>query len=101
MLARRRTVTPSAVVRQIDAMEPDLGVAPFIRSTRALTLTDAGQRLHERAQRHLDEPADTHAEVAAFDGAVAVTLRIACLPAFGKRYVLPVIAALQAEHPAL
>lgn len=99
--ARRRAVTPSAVVRQIDALEEDLGVALFIRSTRALTLTDAGQRLHERAQRHLDELADTHAEVAAFDGSVSGTLRIACFPTFGKRYVLPVVAALQAEHTAL
>ncbi len=99
--ARRRAVTPSAVVRQIDALEEDLGVALLIRSTRALTLTDAGQRLHERALRHLDELADTHAEVAAFDGSVSGTLRIACFPTFGKRYVLPVVAALQAEHPAL
>lgn len=99
--ARRRAVTPSAIVRQIDALEEDLGVALLIRSTRALTLTDAGQRLHERALRHLDELADTHAEVAAFDGSVSGTLRIACFPTFGKRYVLPVVAALQAEHPDL
>lgn len=99
--ARRRAVTPSAIVRQIDALEEDLGVPLFIRSTRALTLTDAGQRLHERALRHLDELADTHAEVAAFDGSVSGPLRIACFPTFGRRYVLPVVAALQAEHPGL
>jgi len=99
--ARRRAVTPSAIVRQIDALEADLGVALLIRSTRALTLTDAGRRLHERAVQHLSELADTHAEVAAFDGSVSGTLRIACIPTFGKRYVLPVVAALQVEHPAL
>ncbi|MFT0858692.1 LysR substrate-binding domain-containing protein [Ancylobacter sp. G4_0304] len=99
--ARRRAVTPSAIVRQIDALEWDLGVALFIRSTRALTLTDAGRRLHERALRHLEELADTHAEVDAFDGSVSGTLRIACFPPFGRRYVLPVVAALQSEHPAL
>ena len=99
--ARRRAVTPSAIVRQIDALEEDLGVALLVRSTRALTLTDAGQRLHERALRHLEELADTHAEVAAFDGSMSCTLRIACLPTFGKRYVLPVVAALQAAHSAL
>lgn len=99
--ARRRAVTPSAIVRQIDALEADLGVALLIRSTRALVLTDAGRRLHERAQPLLDELADTHAEVAAFDGSVSGTLRIACFPTFGRRYVLPVVAALQAEHPAL
>ncbi|POR52453.1 LysR family transcriptional regulator [Bosea psychrotolerans] len=99
--ARRRAVTPSAIVRQIDTLEADLGVALLTRSTRALTLTDAGRRLHERALRLLDELADTHAEVAAFDGSVSGTLRVACFPTFGKRYVLPVVAALQAEHPAL
>ncbi|WP_332117991.1 LysR family transcriptional regulator [Azorhizobium caulinodans] len=99
--ARRRAVTPSAIVRQIDALERDLGVSLFIRSTRALTLTDAGQRLHERAVRHLDDLADTHAEIAAFEGSVTGTLRIACFPTFGKRYVLPVVVGLQAKHPAL
>lgn len=99
--ARRRAVTPSAVVRQIDALEAELGVVLLVRSTRALTLTDAGLRLHERAVRLLDEIADTHAEVSAFDGSVSGTLRIACFPTFGKRYVLPVAAALQAAHPAL
>ncbi|MEW6256763.1 MAG: LysR family transcriptional regulator [Pseudomonadota bacterium] len=99
--ARKRAVTPSAVVRQIDALEADLGVTLLIRSTRALVLTDAGRRLHDRAQPLLDELADTHAEVSAFEGSVSGTLRIACFPTFGRRYVLPVVAALQAEHPAL
>ncbi|MEK1900709.1 MAG: LysR family transcriptional regulator [Rhizobium sp.] len=99
--ARRRAVTPSAIVRQIDTLEEDLGVALLVRSTRALTLTDAGRRLHERALLLLDELTDTHAEIAAFDGSVSGTLRIACFPTFGKRYVLPVVAALQTEHLAL
>src|SRR6218665_3421813 len=89
--SRRRAVTPSAVVRQIDALEQDLGVTLLVRSTRALSLTDAGRHLFERAQRLLDDLADTHAEVAAFDSAVSGTLRIACFPTFGKRYVIPVL----------
>ncbi|RRN63940.1 LysR family transcriptional regulator [Caulobacter sp. 602-1] len=99
--ARRRGVTPSAIVRQIDALEHDLGVRVLVRSTRALATTDAGQRLFERGQRLVDDLVDVHAEVAAFDGAVAGTLRIACFPTFGKRYVLPVAGALMREHPRL
>ncbi|MDR3435595.1 LysR family transcriptional regulator [Telmatospirillum sp.] len=99
--SRKRAMTPSAIVRQIDTLEQDLGVALFIRSTRSLTLTDAGRRLYDRAIRLLDDLADTHAEVSAFDGSVSGTLRIACFPTFGKRYVLSVLAALEAEHPAL
>jgi DNA-binding transcriptional LysR family regulator len=99
--ARRRGQTPSATVRQIDALEHSLGVPLLVRSTRALTLTDAGERLFERAQPLLDELADTHAEVAAFDGAVAGTLRLACFPTFGKRYVIPALERVMAEHPQL
>jgi DNA-binding transcriptional LysR family regulator len=99
--SRRRAVTPSAVVRQIDALEQDLGVTLLVRSTRALSLTDAGRHLFERAQRLLDDLADTHAEVAAFDSAVSGTLRIACFPTFGKRYVIPVLASLAQQHPGL
>lgn len=99
--SRRRAVTPSAIVRQVDALEQDLGVPLLVRSTRALSLTDAGRHLFERAQRLLDDLADTHAEVAAFDSAVSGTLRIACFPTFGKRYVIPVLASLAQQHPSL
>lgn len=99
--SRRRAVTPSAVVRQIDALEQDLGVALLVRSTRAFSMTDAGRHLFERAQRLLDELADTHAEVAAFDSEVSGTVRIACFPTFGKRYVIPVLASLAQQYPRL
>ncbi len=99
--ARRRSVTPSAVVRQVDALEHDLGVSLLLRSTRALALTDAGQHLFTRAQRLLDDLADTRAAVAAFDGTVAGVLRIACFPTFGKRYVIPAVETLMAQHPRL
>ncbi|KHK03105.1 LysR family transcriptional regulator [Desulfovibrio sp. TomC] len=99
--ARDRAVTPSAIVRQINTLEQELGVPLLIRSTRSLTMTDAGQSLFERAKRLLDDLADAHAEVSAFHGLVAGTLRVACFPTFGKRYVLPVLAKLQAEYPSL
>jgi DNA-binding transcriptional LysR family regulator len=99
--SRRRALTPSAIVRQIDALEQDLGVPLLVRSTRALSLTDAGRYLFERAQRLLDDLADTHDEVAAFDSAVSGTLRIACFPTFGKRYVIPVLASLSRQYPNL
>lgn len=98
---RRRGVTPSAIARQIDALETSLGVPLLVRSTRALAMTEAGERLFERAQRLLDDLADTHAEIAAFDGAVTGVFRLACFPTFGKRYVLPALREVLAAHPGL
>lgn len=57
--------------------------------------------MFERAQPLLDQLADTHAEVAAFDGAVAGTFRLACFPTFGKRYVIPALEQVMADHPDL
>lgn len=89
------------MVRQIDGLERSLGAVLLIRSTRALTLTDAGQRLFERAQHLLDELADVQSEVTALHGEVAGVLRVACFPTFGRRYVIPVLDRLMAEHTGL
>jgi DNA-binding transcriptional LysR family regulator len=99
--ARRRSTAPSSIVRQIDALEIDLGAKPLIRSTRALAPTEAGELLLARAQPILDDLADIRAEIEALDGAVGGLLRVACLPTFGKRYVLPALASLIRDHPNL
>jgi DNA-binding transcriptional LysR family regulator len=99
--ARRREVSPSAIVRQIDALEKAFSVKLLMRSTRAVRPTDAGARLFERARRLLDDLADTQAEILATDGLVAGTLRIACAPSFAKRFIVPAIDRLVREHPQL
>lgn len=99
--ARRRGITPSSVARQIDALEAHLDTALFLRSTRMLTLTEAGQALLVRARRVLDELDDAQQEIASMKGEVQGVLRIACFPTFGRRYVIPVVAGLAERHPAL
>jgi DNA-binding transcriptional LysR family regulator len=94
-------VTHSSIVRQIDALEAELGAPLLTRSTRALVPTSAGQLVLQRAQPVLDDLVDLRAEVLALTGAVSGVLRIACLPTFGKRYVLPALEALITEHPEL
>jgi DNA-binding transcriptional LysR family regulator len=99
--ARRRGITPSSVARQIDALEAHLDAALFLRSTRVLTLTEPGQALLIRARRILDELDDAQQEIASMKGEVRGLLRIACFPTFGRRHVIPVIARLAEQHPAL
>ena len=47
------SLTQSAVSRQIQALEESLGARLFERRTRALLLTEAGQRLYQVAQQAL------------------------------------------------
>lgn len=98
---RRRGRTPSSIGRQIDALEAHLDTPLFLRSTRHLTLTDAGETLLIRARQILDSLVDVQQELASMKGDVTGVLRVACYPTFGKRYVLPVMAKLAKQHPAL
>ncbi|TKI06592.1 LysR family transcriptional regulator [Martelella alba] len=99
--ARRRGVTPSSVIRQIDALEASLGATLFIRSTRSLVLTDIGQALLVRARRILGELEDARREITDMQDDVAGSLRIASVPAFGRYYVLPVVSRLLARYSRL
>jgi DNA-binding transcriptional LysR family regulator len=72
-----------------------------LRSTRHLTLTDAGETLLIRARQILDSLVDAQQELASMKGEVTGVLRVACYPTFGKRYVLPVMAKLSRRYPEL
>ncbi|OFA09265.1 LysR family transcriptional regulator [Duganella phyllosphaerae] len=98
---RRRGRTPSSIGRQIDMLEEHLESPLFLRSTRLLTLTDAGEALLIRARQILDALADAQQELASMKGEVTGVLRVACFPTFGKRYVLPVMGQLACQYPDL
>jgi DNA-binding transcriptional LysR family regulator len=99
--ARRRGSAASSVARQIDALEQNLKVPLFTRSTRALVLTEAGTLLFERAQKILFDLNDARSEVVSLDGSVQGLLRVSCVPAFGRRHVTPHLASLFDRHPDL
>jgi len=98
---RRRGRTPSSIGRQIDMLEEHLESPLFLRSTRLLTLTDAGEALLIRARQILDALADAQQELASMKGEVTGILRVACFPTFGKLYVLPVMGQLASQYPDL
>ena len=77
-------MVPSSLVRHIDALESALGAALFVRSTRGLLLTDAGELLLTRAAALMTDITGLRAELSALNETPQGTLRISCLPTFGK-----------------
>lgn len=99
--ARDQNIDPSSISRVIAAIEEELGVRLFQRTTRQLSLTEAGSVYFERIEPLLEEI--QHARDAAADASSLVkgTLRVTASNSFGLKRVLPLIPAFAAQYPDL
>ena len=61
--AQRLQSSKSALSRQVSALEAELGARLIHRTTRALTLTEAGRSYFERAARIVADLAEANASV--------------------------------------
>jgi DNA-binding transcriptional LysR family regulator len=100
-VARKRGMTASSIARQVTALEHELGVSLFLRTTRALVLTEAGRILFKRSERILDDLADAKSEATSLRKEVRGLLRIGCWPTFGKKHILPHLPSLIEQYPQL
>src|SRR5579863_7344667 len=91
--ARKLGLSPSGVTRLISALESRIGARLLQRTTRSVTLTDAGARYLERARRILADVEE--AEIAAEGERARPSGRfvISAPVGFGRRHVSPVMNA--------
>ena len=99
--ARRLALTPAAVSRNVAQLERNLGVRLFQRSTRGLTLTEAGERFLNSVGPGLDGIQGAIAEVTAKAGEPAGVLKLSMAPGFGRKCVLPLMPEFMARYPAV
>lgn len=93
-------ISPSAVSRQINRLEDDLGVQLFKRSTRHVVLTAAGEVLFGRVQRGLADIDDACGEMRALNAqAPRGDVRISVFETFGRLHVCPILPAFLKRHP--
>lgn len=94
-------IAPSAVSRRLKDLETRLGVQLMARTTRRMSLTEAGQIFSERARRILADVGEAEAEVSDSSRMLAGQLRIAAPLTFGVAHLAPVITDFVAAHPDL
>jgi len=95
--AAELNLTPSAISRQVKALEDDLGVRLFARTTRRLDLTPAGERLLRAATEALSTLAAAAAELRG--AAAARTVNVSASTGVASLWLVPRLAAFQAIHP--
>lgn len=97
--AERCFVTQSALSHQIAALERELGQRLFVRSSRSVRLSEAGEAFlgHARAALRAAEQAREGAAAAA--GVVTGTLRIGVIPTVTAVDIPEVLIAYRAAHP--
>jgi DNA-binding transcriptional LysR family regulator len=100
-VAREERTTQSAISKQVQALEAQLGVRLLLRSTRQHALTEAGQHYYERCLQVLDTLEEARLEVHRTEHEVSGLVRVASAVAFGRRHIVPRLGGLYARHPRL
>jgi DNA-binding transcriptional LysR family regulator len=98
---RALNVPLATLSRKIADLEAQLGARLLVRTTRKLSLTDAGIGYVAAARRILEQveeaERDAAGEFTAPKGALAITAPLM----FGRLHVLPVVADFLAQYPAI
>ncbi|MEM8838374.1 MAG: LysR substrate-binding domain-containing protein [Pseudomonadota bacterium] len=97
--ARRMGVATSSVTRQVNALEEHLGSLLVNRSTRNITLTDAGTRYLEDARRILGELEEADRGVSEAEGPLSGVLRVSLPIAFARLHIAPAIPDFLRKYP--
>jgi DNA-binding transcriptional LysR family regulator len=90
----------ATVIRHVDALEARLGSKLFQRHPRGYTPTEAGQQLLAVGQATEDQFAQLAARIAGAGEEMRGELIVTALPALA-RLVIPAMADLMRDHPAL
>ncbi len=99
--ARQLSLSKSAVSKQISALEDKLGARLLNRTTRRLSLTEAGQGYYGWAQRILADVEEAERLVGAGEVDPKGRLKISAPLSFGFRCLAPVLPGLAAQYPKL
>jgi LysR family transcriptional regulator, low CO2-responsive transcriptional regulator len=98
--AQRVHITQAAISMQIRQLENEVGIPLFIRTPRRVVLTEAGEKLLDRAQLILREHDAAIAEISELAGAEHGRLRVGSSSAMVSADRLPnILGELKSIHP--
>ena len=97
--ARKLRRSPAAISRAVAALEERCAIQLLNRTTRAVALTDAGDRYFRQAKRFLAEYEELEEAIQGEGALPKGVLTVSALLVFGRLHVLPIVASFLAAHP--
>lgn len=97
--SRRLGLSAPAVTRAISALEQRLGVVLLLRTTRSVTLSEAGERFLVDCRRILAELDEAEAAAAGQQGQARGLLAITAPQMFGRLHVAPIVQDFLQAQP--
>jgi DNA-binding transcriptional LysR family regulator len=95
--AQELALTQSAVSRQIQSLEDEIGVPLFYRSTRAVELTSAGAQFLRAVVPSLERIDSTVSQIRAHTGRQRIV--VTTWASFASMWLIPRLELFQAAHP--
>ena len=97
--ARQMEMSAAMASKHLDALESRIGAKLLHRTTRKLTLTEAGRHYLEACSRILPELEEAETAVGSQRKDASGLLRLSAPLSFGVRYLAPLMAAFSKAHP--
>ncbi len=98
-VAREMDLSAMMISKYIAQLEESLGVALLNRTTRKISLTEAGEVYYHRSKQLLDDFSELDESTSQLGRNVKGTLRISASIDFGGLYMVPAIDAYQQVYP--
>jgi len=100
-VARELGVGQPAISKQIAALEDRVGAQLIHRTSRSLSITQAGSDFYAAALRIVDELDAAIAQASGRETMPSGLVRVTVAPVFGRLYVVPCLRDFFARHPKL
>ena len=97
--ARNLNISPAAVTRTIAQLEEIIGARLLVRTTRSVTLTEAGSRYLADCKRLLSDLKEVEAAAGGAYAKPSGMLTITAPVQFGQMHVAPIVGTYLDEYP--
>ncbi|HEX4844115.1 MAG TPA: LysR substrate-binding domain-containing protein [Limnobacter sp.] len=100
-VARQYNTTQSAISKQVQALEQEVGALLLVRSTRSHAVTEAGALYYQRCRQVLDTLEEARTEVHRAEHQASGLIRVAAPMAFARLHIVPRLPAFYARYPKI